>query len=412
LRASSERKFQRWFFETRTEQEAKQERIAELEAALKAEQQARAEEAGGLRADPDRAFAERAAAEKASAEEIKRSAEQMVREMRRELQISRDEARRGWEEIGRMEQDERDRTASLRNGEPTLVGGVQVVPMVPGGTGGMVRPPTRDGPLPRENNTNALRAAQEADRSRDTSYTLYDPARSETGTDPFTEDGRETTTSASRQPTYPATSYQHTSNASSAAARAPAGHTASPARGATTTTAPSTDGTYLSYGPDGALQRTPTSTSFYQHQGTSAALHGEESSRPGADSRSTQSHDGTVSEEEYAYDEHGEIRRDAHGHPIIYARGVLSEGSDEYDVQEQLARERMYGQQYGGVSGVEYGGGSTASAGSGNGQGAGYGGWDPMPRHHHPTRLSDVLEEDERSRTSPSRASERSRGVR
>jgi hypothetical protein len=35
-----------------------------------------------------------------------------------------------------------------------------------------------------------------------------------------------------------------------------------------------------------------------------------------------------------------------------------------------------------------------------------------MPRHHHPTRLSDVLEEDERSRTSPSRASQNSRGIR
>jgi hypothetical protein len=30
-----------------------------------------------------------------------------------------------------------------------------------------------------------------------------------------------------------------------------------------------------------------------------------------------------------------------------------------------------------------------------------------MPRHHHPTRLSDVLEEDERSRTSASQVSRR-----
>lgn len=37
--------------------------------------------------------------------------------------------------------------------------------------------------------------------------------------------------------------------------------------------------------------------------------------------------------------------------------------------------------------------------------GAGYGsGWEAMPRHHHPTRLSDVLEEEE-SRTSASQVS-------
>lgn len=42
--------------------------------------------------------------------------------------------------------------------------------------------------------------------------------------------------------------------------------------------------------------------------------------------------------------------------------------------------------------------------------GAGYSsGWDQaeqqLPRHHHPTRLSDVIEEDERSRTSASQIS-------
>jgi hypothetical protein len=38
--------------------------------------------------------------------------------------------------------------------------------------------------------------------------------------------------------------------------------------------------------------------------------------------------------------------------------------------------------------------------------GEGYGPWD---RHRHPTRLSDVQEEDERSRTSASHASQASR---
>ena len=73
----------------------------------------------------------------------------------------------------------------------------------------------------------------------------------------------------------------------------------------------------------------------------------------------------------------------------------------------------------GGMEGVEYGSGPTsgrgydlAGGGIGGGDGGFGGGWEGVQRHHHPTRLSDVLEEDERSRTSPSRASERSRGVR
>ena len=90
-------------------------------------------------------------------------------------------------------------------------------------------------------------------------------------------------------------------------------------------------------------------------------------------------------------------------------------------------RELAYLQEYGRapVSGVEYGRGSTSTAGgrlapptshpaqqqespdySGEGYGSGPG-WEAVPRHHHPTRLSDVLEEDERSRTSASQVSRR-----
>lgn len=62
-------------------------------------------------------------------------------------------------------------------------------------------------------------------------------------------------------------------------------------------------------------------------------------------------------------------------------------------------------------------GGALASATAGDSQwaaaytnpqdytGAGYGsGWESLPRHHHPTRLSDVIEEEE-SRTSASQVS-------
>ncbi|KAK4232233.1 hypothetical protein QBC38DRAFT_439148 [Podospora fimiseda] len=121
LRASSERKFQRWFFETRAELERNQEIAAMLETQLEQERQARA--------DQTQNFA------KLEAENAKN--QKLISEMRRELLISKEEARRAWEELGRREQEERDRTVSLQQGLPTIVGGVQVVPMTQG-------PPSRE----------------------------------------------------------------------------------------------------------------------------------------------------------------------------------------------------------------------------------------------------------------------------
>jgi hypothetical protein len=76
LHASSERKFQRWFFEIRGSQ-------SDLEKMLQKEQENRAI------AEKDRA-----------------DATQMAREMRRELSISKEEARRAWDELGRREKME------------------------------------------------------------------------------------------------------------------------------------------------------------------------------------------------------------------------------------------------------------------------------------------------------------------
>ncbi|MCJ1396649.1 hypothetical protein MMC18_009541 [Xylographa bjoerkii] len=455
LRASSERKFQRWYHETRSELEQTHEKIAGLESALRAERQSHSEAPAAI----SRVDAEMLAAERAAAEEVRRKADQMEKEMRRELQISRDEARRGWEEIGRMEQAERDRTTSLRNGEATLVGGVQVVPMQPSGTSRQAstnRASTRDGPLPGDNG--GLRGPQDQPLdSPGIGYTNYDPARSETDTDPFTENGREpagqTLPRMLPLATNAALPYQQTSSTSVAAAiqaaraAATTSHPISPQRSAiapTSAPAATAGGTYLSYRPEGAILPIAASGPFYQQQGTGTTLLHEDVSeqRPRTtegDERSyVPSVDETLSEEEYAYDGEGNVRRDAQGRPIIYRQASGSEDSDEYNVQGQLDRERLYGAQYGsGVSGVEYGTGSTATAGGvgrsgdasagtsngnvsggygGGGQapatydGSGYG-WEAVPRHHHPTRLSDVLEEDERSRTSPSRASERSRAL-
>lgn len=116
LRASSERKFQRWFFETRNELERNQEVTAMLEAALEEERR-------------NRNDAIRKAVEQESGSS---KLHKQLAEMRKELTISKEEARRAWEELGRREQEERDRTNSLQKGEPTLVGGVQVVPMTQG----------------------------------------------------------------------------------------------------------------------------------------------------------------------------------------------------------------------------------------------------------------------------------------
>ena len=402
LRASSERKFQRWFFETRAEQERFSENQSKFDERLREEQEARAsavEELARLRNEKSSVFSER------------RVADLRVKETARELAIAKDEARRAWEELGRREQEERDRTSSLKQGIVTIVGGVQVVPMVQGGSkqGSTNRPSTREG----DSTTSQVRAAQMGSPGQP-GYTSYDSARSETDTDPFTEGGRE------RVP-HPTTTlpYQQTSNTSAAAAQAEIPHTNSQQPRTTSASAPTPASTYLQYGPEGSGSRgtQPPASSFYQHEGT--VLQGQPRVTE-ADERSyVPSIEDTLSEEDYVLDDNGEVRRDAHGQPITGRRGLGSEGSDEYDVQDQLERERAYGRSYGsGVSGVEYGSGPPAApsrqapespadySGSGFGEG-----WEamPMPRHHHPTRLSDVLEEDERSRTSPSRAS--SRGI-
>lgn len=436
LRASSERKFQRWFIETRTEQERAKEMQAGMESTLRTERQARAEAV---------AESARLETEKNTAYQIKSTAEQMVKEMRRELQISKEEARRAWEELGRREQEERDRTTSLRNGEPTLVGGVQVVPMMPGGPSRQEssnRPSTREGPVTQGGNLASSAPAASLPED-EPGYTTYDPTRSPTDTDPFVESGRtnlpqppypEPFTSSGRAPSSPPP--LQTSNGS---AIVPTASSQQPPNSLAEPSAPTSaaGATYLRYGPDSTLAAPPPS-SFYQHR--APMLH-DEGGRPRTGDQDerlyVQSVD-TMSEESWELDEQGQIRHDTHGRPIPMRGGPASEDSDELDVREQQERERMYRQTYGsGMSGVEYGHGPTegptntsggrmgdnqttannpsASSGAVDYSGSMYGsglGWESIPRNHHPTRLSDVLEEDERSRTSPSRASQTSRGLR
>ncbi|KAH8686621.1 hypothetical protein GQ44DRAFT_780935, partial [Phaeosphaeriaceae sp. PMI808] len=160
---------------------------------------------------------------------------------------------------------------------------------------------------------------------------------------------------------------------------------------------------------------------FYQQP--ASYLHQEQSGGIPEDERSyvTSQGETTEEDEEYALDERGQWMRDESGHRIPF-RSIQSPMSDEYDVREDQRRELEHLQRYGTAATSSSGGYATTSsagpvhppgfptANPPDYSGDGYGDeWVGM-RHHHPTRLSDVPEEDERSRTSPSRASQASRG--
>ncbi|KAI1851869.1 hypothetical protein JX266_002722 [Neoarthrinium moseri] len=289
LRASSERKFQRWFFETRAEMERNQEVTAMLEVALEEERRSRAQ----------------AIQEALEHERGNSRIQKQLGEMRKELQISKEEARRAWEELGRREQEERDRTASLQSGQPTIVGGVQVVPM----TQGVSRHSSRRDPQ---------------------AYAPTEPDYSQaSGSRP------EYTQAPAVQPV-----------------------TASSSGGASSHQAPAT----------------------VHHQGS----YGSE---------------GTYSEGEYTIDAQGNFVRDSRGHMIPFRAPVSDNGSDDGLEEFETPGAQPAGQ-YPTTSGAQP---QYPPAADYTGQGYSSG-WDNA-RHHHPTRLSDVLEEEEeRSRTSASQS--------
>lgn len=381
LRASSERKFQRWFYEHRQEQERAQEAQAQLENTIRIEREARA----GDVANMERMLTE------------KKNAERAVVEMKRELQISKEEARRAWEELGRREQEERDRQLSLREGQPTLVGGVQVVPMAQA-VARRGRP---------HDDEDAYVGAQSVGPDIEQHYSYEDP-QSPTDTDPFIEGGRHS---------------HHTSDAPSLAQGSyiPSGaapiSSARPGASLDVADLPQIPAPlHLQFNTSNA-QQAPVQSSTSQpeafYQQPRSYLHQDEPPNSRTDdSRSyvtvTSRDEGTSEgEEEYAIDERGNYVLDARGHRIPF-RSIRSPVSDDYDVQEDRRREIEHLQHYGtaAASGHAQSQNPTPPDYSGDGYGDE---WIGM-RHHHPTRLSDVPEEDERSRTSPSRASMTSRG--
>ncbi|OAL05926.1 hypothetical protein IQ06DRAFT_300989 [Phaeosphaeriaceae sp. SRC1lsM3a] len=389
LRASSERKFQRWFYEHRQEQERAQEREAQLVQSLEEEREARKEAETNM---------ERMATEK-------KNAERAVTEMKRELQISKEEARRAWEELGRREQEERDRTFSLREGQPTWVGGVQVVP----------REQTMGrGPRSGED---AYAGAQSGDSGIEQHYS-YEGGQSPTDTDPYTESARQ----GQRQANMPSLA-QGTyvpAGAASASSAQPSGYS-------TASEQPQVPAPLHTQHRTTRAQQAPSQLTssqpeaFYQQPGS--YLHQESAEAVPEDERSYVTSHGETSEgeeEDYETDDRGYYVHDNAGHRI--PRGTIhSPVSDEYDVQDDRRRELEHLQRYGTTASSSGGyatsssagpaqSGGFATAGHPDYSGDGYGDeWVGM-RHHHPTRLSDVPEEDERSRTSPSRASQASRG--
>jgi hypothetical protein len=447
LRASSERKFQRWFFETRNEQEQAAERQAELERQLLVEREARVQGTGSI--DVVRADLAKA--------------QRVLAEMQRELQISKEEARRAWEELGRREQEERERTIALRSGEATLIGGVQVVPiqsLTSRQTSTVQRPTTRDGPYPGGPGPTSLggQSSQRPDfppPSRTTTTTsldspgeehrqfTYQPhSSSPPTTDPFVETAQplrhEPDTQFYASP--PRETLPPTSSAAMAAVRAA---TSGPA---------TTNGNH----PQQFYQQPDPQTTIHQPLGATPVTAAPRSNTAQSSQRSyipsTTGSSLGEHEEEYHINPDGTYTLDSRGQRIAYNQPIGSDPEDVGELEEEeddyasdIARERMYAQQYGttpvrttqgtqqpplpapseptrssrlqpstlppipqGVVSAPQS--ATRPAASSQDapdyEGSMYGpGWEGVtPRHAHPTRLSDILEE-QTSRTSPSRTS-------
>lgn len=359
LRASSERKFQRWFFETRADQERAREMSSELERSLRVERQHRAD----------------AVAQIKRLQNEKTKAETMVEETHRELQISRDECRRAWEELGRREQEERDITTSLRDGHPALVGGFQVTPMpMPG--------------VPTRSNSNATRPKTSAG-----------PPSQAVAQDTFptSQQHRQTTPTRQSQP--------HEGDLLDLQEAQQLSTPTGAATARSTTAADSPSPNYAPLLPQQHPQHSERSPHGGFYQQDPVLIHGSGRDNPPPANMSPVSYAthpnigsptlSGVSDVSRAFlrDEHGNVIQDERGNPR-YVDELESREGDEW------------GGGYSSGGSNNGGGGGNGDNGGGGVGGVGIGpGWEGVPRHHHPTRLSDVLEEDERMTASDGRRS-------
>ena len=438
LRASSERKFQRWFFETRAQQEESQENQARLQRQLDQERTRRIQ-------------AEQQLQESATGAQLNRNVERLLGEYKRELQISKDEARRAWEDLGRQEQAERERVYALREGLVIDIGGIQVVPHNAPSRGGSV------GQRPRTQGTASSyqqTATPTTAIARDDHAYQYGPGpqgTSPTNTDPFSTGERQAIISppSSRvQQTVPARATSRPQEARSVPPSAPQPPPTS-ASAISHARAPTQPATAL---PAGASP----SERFYTREGVSQQPISQPSYPPTSQPYTTSATPGQISnseteeEPEWELDASGHVVTDEAGNPIV-ARGQStrsrrrtrrpSADSDDERDRARAAVARGTGQ-FGDVPSSQAGYGTApysraqegeivqgplGGPGSGDAyddepevyraqtmqgmppqdyEGRGFGEdddeWAEMQqsRHHHPTRLSDVPEEDERSRES------------
>ena len=416
LRASSERKFQHWFNDSKKNDERNQEERSQLAKQLQLERGSRDE----------------VARQRAEASIQAENARREVAEMRRELMISKDEARRAWEELGRRNQESLETAQSLKDGRITLVHGVQVVPYFGGpsrSVSGSQRPGTREGP-PQYGSTGIASAAGAAGlQSPGDEREYYQQEGSPTNTDPFMESGpqvlplhhepgKQSLAAGTYQPydmrgtpTTPSTAQTAIPLSGQRPAPASAG-SLGPTRGTSSgnTVPVTTQDAHLFY------QHAPQQTFLHSPQSSSQAVAGQTASVPREEVRSEASYVDTISEggTEYAIDAGGNIRHDDEGRPIVFRRRVQSSGSDDYDVEADVRREQELAQQYGSAgltppeapsvpgTSAQAMASYTQTAGTGLEQrrpsyeGGAYEGWETLrTAHHHPTRLSDVLEEEE-----------------
>jgi hypothetical protein len=381
LRASSERKFQRWFHDTRNEMERQQELVGQLERALIQERRDRADDQVNWEKLVD------------NARRTEHNFSRLNAEKDRELQIAKDESRRAWEELGRYEALERERQKALAQGLPVEIGGYTVYPrLFPESRPGSVSQAqsTRTDPRPTSRrDPQTLPPIQDDPFVAD--YSAADALQENTEDEAYTPPRTQAYTQAGSQP-YTSAAY-------------------------------TTDGGYTSFSAPpptgGGLQQSPGGR-FYSQQNLPL---------------------GNPSDEDFEYerDDAGNILTDEYGRPLSYRRGLhevrsfesLGENtpftsSGAHDPADQRRRHPPTTSQghpaLSGAAGPSMQTRPEADFGffneeeeddpEGRYTGAGYGEpGEEEGQHYHPTRLSDVPEEDELSRVSEAGGSRHGGGV-
>lgn len=431
-RASSERRFARWYKDAEeTNKELKK---------IKAETEGLRSRSGGSGEISQRIARLESDIRKANViiaqlELDNQKANVDTAQMQRELQITREEARRAWEELGRRESDERNRIALLYEGHPISVGGIQVVP-----TTGIA---SRGGSLKRPDQQSVVQQPRTPASAQPYGHSehLYEQQKpSPTDTDPFSSGAAQPPAVPLGSPSHPISFVSYAPGTMPPYAYSPVPSSQQPYPSLQSRQqqhadpqphhSPSQTSRPSQPQQDSQPARasyTHENTSFVRKASTSLQNYDNASSGSGGlraayteeedhESPQTATHAGTFSNLSSAVTSGLQAFTDAVGitHPetstAVHNPDVHHEADsddDDYDSGAEAERERALAVQYTGVSAMSHPRTYELAA---DYEGAGYGdspGRDVTeqaarsadPRHHHPTRLSDVLEEDERSRT-------------